>query len=340
MDDALRSDDEPTRDQAWSGLYERHWAVPSRETVALVPHLLGLLADGAYPYPEEVLQFLASLVEMPTEDWNWAPGGLDAQRLAESPVASAIHAAAADGVPLAARLLAAGPPITGAAAQLLAWFPERAAEILPGLRRLHGRGLPSVDRATALIALGLLAGAAGDQSDVPELERVLANDRDPDRWAAAVALAAITAPEMPRSAIATLVAELGLICRDEDLYLLTPRTRFRQGRVADIVRAVLGGLPAGEQEYAEQQMALVLAGVGALDPDDAEALARELVNAAFSPLGAGSPADLTPFQRVVLRSLAAGEVIWWSGSLGPWMTEFFSLPGTRDALAAWLDGAG
>ncbi|MEU2674719.1 hypothetical protein ABZ622_38970 [Streptomyces sp. NPDC007164] len=338
----LIAPDQDTRDQAWfrteSSLY--HQGNIYEATPHAVPFLLHLLAGEATPGRKKLLWYLSALVTG-EDDSQWFPDGYDTARTDGWPVETAVYEAVGAGVPaVVVPLLDHDDPETAAlAAMLAAWFPAHAPLILPALRRLCARPLPRLQRATALIALGLLAGAAGDRSDTPLLERTLADGDEPDRWAAAVALARITAPDIPPSAIGALTAELGVICTDPDEYEMTARTHF--GDAGELILRTLDRLPQGRREAARDCLVRTLLRIEQQDSEPSEAADWATTLACFAlPTGQVSDAAaLTPFQRAVLQALLGGDRIWASGDLGLLLSDEYGLPDTPDALEEWLDRA-
>ncbi|MFF9573017.1 hypothetical protein [Streptomyces sp. NPDC014685] len=303
-----------------------------------VPFLLHLLTDEATPDRKKLLWYLTALVTG-EDDSQWFPDGYDTARIDGWPVETAVYEAVGAGVPaVVVPLLDHDDPETAAlAAMLAAWFRADAPLTLPALRRLCARPLPRPQRATALIALGLLAGAAGDRSDTTLLEQTLADGDEPDRWAAAVALARITAPDIPPSAVGALTAELGVICTDPDEYEMTERTHFCN--VGELILRTLDRLPEGRREAARDCLVQTLLRIEQQDSASPEVADRAVALAvyAFSSRQMSGAAALTPFQRAVLQALLGGDRIWVSGDLGLLLSDEYGLPDTPDALAAWLD---
>lgn len=338
----LTSPDEATRAKAWyrteSNLY--HQGNVYEATPHAVPFLLHLLADEATPGRKKLLWYLTVLVTG-EDDSQWFPDGFDTARIEGWPVETATYEAVGAGVPaVVVPLLDHDDPETAAlAAMLAAWFPAHAPLVLPALRRLCARPLPRPQRATALIALGLLAGAAGDRSDTALLERTLAGGDAPDRWAAAVALARITAPDIQPSAIGVLTAELGAICADPDAYEMTARTHFCNGDVGELILRTLDRLPPERRGTARDCLVRTLRQIEQQDSEPSEAADRAATLAVYAlPTEQVSGAEaLTTFQRAVLQALLGSERIWASGDLGLFLSDEYGLPDTPDALKAWLD---
>ncbi|MET9661657.1 hypothetical protein [Streptomyces sp. NPDC006510] len=342
----LIAPDQDTRDQAWfrteSNLY--HQGNIYEATPHAVPFLLHLLADEATPDRKKLLWYLTVLVTG-EDDSQWFPDGYDTARIDGWPVETAVYEAVGAGVPtVVVPLLDHDDPETAAlAAMLAAWFPAHAPLTLPALRRLCARPLPRPQRATGLIALGLLAGAAGDRSDTALLEQILADGDEPDRWAAAVALARITAPDIPPSAIGALTAELGVICTDPDEYEMTERTYFCRSDVRELIVRALDRLPEGRREAARDCLVRTLLRIEQQDSEQSEAghwattLALALAFFSLPDEQVSGAAALTPFQRAVLQALLGGDRIWVSGDLGLLLSDEYGLPDTPDALGAWLD---
>ncbi|MEW2632653.1 hypothetical protein AB0903_13595 [Streptomyces sp. NPDC048389] len=338
----LTSPDEDTRAKAWyrteSNLY--HQGNVYEATPHTVPFLLHLLADEATPGRKRLLCYLSALVTG-EDDSQWFPDGYDTARTEGWPVETAVYEAVGAGVPTVVVPLLDhdDPEMAGLAAMLAAWFPRHAPLVLPALRRLCDRPLPRPERATALIALGLLAGAAGDRSDTALLERALADGDDPDRWAAAVALARVTASDIPPSAIGVLTAELGVICTDLDAYEMTARTHFCYGNVGELIPRTLDRLPPERRETARDCLVRTLRQIEQQDSEPSEAADWAVTLAVYTlPTGqVTDAAQLTSFQSVVLQALLSSDRAWASGDLGPLMSDEYGLPDTPDALRAWLD---
>ncbi|WP_457518629.1 hypothetical protein [Streptomyces sp. TE33382] len=159
----LASPDEDTRTRAWgsmgSNLY--HQGDVFEATAHAIPFLLHLLADDTFPGRKQLLGYLAALVTG-AEESQWFPDGYDSTVNDGRPVEIAVYEAVEAGIPtVVAPILDYEDPRTATlAAVLTAWFPTQAPHVLPSLRRLCDRPLPRAERATALIALGLPAGAA------------------------------------------------------------------------------------------------------------------------------------------------------------------------------------
>ncbi|MFE9663277.1 hypothetical protein [Streptomyces sp. NPDC005955] len=332
---ALTSTDTDRRHRAWQwlGTHLYHQGTVYPAAAHAVPFLLGLLAEGGTPDRERTLGYLTRLVEPPSEDGATPP--------ADGPPGddSARRAVVAGARAVLPHLDAVDPSTAGAAAELLAWLPELAARSLPGLRRLCARRLPGRERTTALIALGALAGAAGTGSDPAMLERLLGDRTDPDRWAAAVALCRTTAPDQPPAAVAVMVAELAAANVDPEGYERVWRTRFHDNHVAGLLAATLGQLPREREESTRDVVARRLVGTDGA-PDVLAAVASGLVVDALGDVATVAPGALTPWQRAVLGALPGADLAWSCGELGPWLTSAYGLPGTREALAAWLARSG
>ncbi|MEL5957557.1 hypothetical protein AADR41_22835 [Streptomyces sp. CLV115] len=341
----LTSRDEDVRTRAWGHMESRlyHQGDVYEATPHAVPFLLHLLADEATPGRKKLLWYLSALVTG-ADDRQWFPDGYDTAQTDGWPVETAVYEAVRAGVPaVVVPLLDHDDPETaGLAAMLAAWFPAHAPLTLPALRQLCARPLPRPQRATGLIALGLLAGAAGDRSDTALLERTLANGDEPDRWAAAVALARITAPDIPPSAISALTAELGVICTGPDEYEMTAtRTHFCYSDVNGLILRTLDRLPRGRRKAARDCLVRTLLRIEQQDSELSEAAdwATTLACFALTRQVSGQvsgAAALTPFQRAVLQALLGGDRIWESGDLGILLSEEYGLPDTPDALGAWL----
>ncbi|MEU3655466.1 hypothetical protein AB0E67_22140 [Streptomyces sp. NPDC032161] len=334
----LTSPDQETRDDAWHRMYSNlyHQGSVYEATPHAVPFLLHLLADERTPARKRLLTYLSALVTGEDEE-QWFPDGYDTATFAGWPVETAVYQAVEAGVPtLVAPLLDHDDPETAVrAAMLTAWFPAQAAHVLPGLRRLCGRPLPRPDRADALITLGLLAGAAGDRSDTPLLERTLADADDPDRWAAAVALARVTAPDLASPVIDALIDELGTICADPDAYEDVERVSFCHGFVAALILSTVGRLPDARQEAARSVLARLLRRTEEQNPTPL-VVAATLVVYTFLDTARPTAPELTPWQRAVLRSLLDGDRIWACGELGLLLSSEYGIPDTPDALEKWL----
>ncbi|MER5492323.1 hypothetical protein [Streptomyces sp. NPDC002490] len=321
---ALVSPDGEARAAAWH--WWETWFLGGHEQPALaraVPFLLGLLADGGTPDRERALGGLSRLVERPPGADGPGPGG---------PVRAAVIA----GVPALVPLLEAADVRTaGAAAELLAWLPERAREVLPALRGLCARAGPGPERATALIALGTLAGTpAGSAADRAVLEGALRGGPDPDRWAAAVGLCRAAAPAPPTGVVVPLVTELAAAHRDPDGYPAVRRTRFHDDDVAGLLAATLRTLPAPCREAAGLAVSACLSAPDQR-PEEADGLASALVVDALGDLEQVAARALTPWQRAVLGALPGADPVWASGELGRWLGSAYGLPGTPGALARW-----
>ncbi|MGW1653814.1 HEAT repeat domain-containing protein [Streptomyces atratus] len=329
-------------DRMWSNLY--HQGNVYEATLHAVPFLLHMLAEETTPHPARVLVYLRHLV-VGEDEAALLPDGYDEAGFAGWPqqdreLEAATHAAVAAGVPVIVPLLDhQDPGVAGEAAHLLAWFPGRAADILPALRRLSVRSpLPRSDRTTVLIAIGLLAGACGDRSDTAPLERMLADVDDPDRWAAAVALSRIATPDVPATAIDVLVAELGAISADPEEYEMEPRTGFCFNSPEQLIVPTLHRLPAASRDAALDAAGRAIAGIENQDQVP-WAEAADLVVLALGEAEPGSPDTLTPCQHAMLRALLTGDRIWASGQLGMRLSSEYGLPDTPDALEEWLDRA-
>ncbi|MEO3978729.1 hypothetical protein [Streptomyces sp. CAU 1734] len=328
---ALVSPDAEPRHRAWEWLETElcHHGSASPATAHAVPFLLELLRDGGTPDRRRILGCLSRLVEPYSGGGAVLPPGPDAPGC---PVRRAVAAGAGGAVvPL---LDSADPSAAGAAAELLAWLPEQAPAALPGLRRLLARELPLRERTTAMIALGALAGAAGDRSGRSDLERLLDDRTDPGRWAAAVALSRVTAPGVPPAAITAMVDELSAAHLDPEAYEAVWRTRFHDGDAAGLLAAALGRLPRERRETARSAVAARLGAAGCA-PEDAAAVAAGLVADALGDVDSVDPEGLTPWQWAVIGTLPGAGPVWASGELGPWLASAYGLPQTPDALRGW-----
>ncbi|MFI8434935.1 hypothetical protein ACIGJO_14465 [Streptomyces sp. NPDC079020] len=334
----LASPDEEARTRAWDRLWSNlyHQGNVYEATAHAVPFLLHLLTDETTPHRKGFLGYLSVLVTGEDEG-RWFPDGYDSTMLDGRPVESAVYEAVEAGIPtVVAPLLDHDDPETATlAAVLTAWFPSAAPHVLPALRRLCARPLPRPHRATALLVLGLLAGAADDRSDTARLERILQDGDDPDRWAAAVALARISAPGLPATAIGALTDELGVICADPDAYETVARVIFCDGFVAEPVLKTLRRLPEAGRETARACLARLLRRTEEQEPKP-WGTAVTLAGYALLDVGRPTAAELTPWQHAVLRALLDGDMIWTSGELGLLLSCEHGIPDTPDALEAWL----
>ena len=93
-------------------------------------------------------------------------------------------------------------------AHLLAWFPSFAPASLPRLRARLCLEAERDTRVTMVVAIGLLAGATGQESDTPWLSELLAGPDPILRWAAATALARLRPEQPPEAAVQELLGWL------------------------------------------------------------------------------------------------------------------------------------
>ncbi|MFI2720767.1 HEAT repeat domain-containing protein [Streptomyces collinus] len=331
----------------WSALHDR--GIVYEAAPHAVPFLLHLAVEGTVR-PDQVLYHLREMLP-PHGDSALRAQGYDPARSAarsqrERELETAFHAAVAAGVPLIAPMLDhPDPAIAGEAAHSLAWFPDRAADILPALRRLCVRPtLPHSDRTTALISLGLLAGACGDRSDAPFLERILADGHDPARWAAALALVKMGVAEVPPAAFDAMTAELVAVAvelafmsrTDDEDCVPESRTRFCYGAPERLIHPALNGLPVDCRAALLAAARRTLVDLGERDPRPWD-VAWFLVSEAHADARPTAADALTPWQQVLLRVLSFTDWVWASGELGGRLASEYGMPETPDALRAWLD---
>ncbi|WP_432744952.1 hypothetical protein H7827_12295 [Streptomyces sp. JH002] len=255
-------------------------------------------------------------------------------------VALAAYDAVRAGLPAVRELTAEHEPpeIRRAAAYLLAWFPEDAAQSVPVLiAAAAGKDGPTA--AIALTGLGLL-GAPYDAAVAGALESALSGDApEVVRWGAATALARLRGPAAGERAIGELRAWLardggGYGGRHPDIPFLDGNVR---GYAAQSLRAL--GDPATDAATFDGLLGQLprLSGPPILPVLDA-ALALAFPDGAIRP---GTPAgELTDRQRRLAGLLADNPGCWRTenrqfGNVGH-LIACYGLPGRPDRLAGYL----
>jgi hypothetical protein len=212
------------------------------------------------------------------------------------------------------------------AAHALAWFPERTTDSLPALRRAYGNASTPHERANILPALGILARAAGDKSDI-ELLTSLLDEGQPNivRQTAAIALTTLLEAETPADALAILM-EASADERDESEEETATKAGEENKEDSEALPWNEGDLPgyAGMvlQAAAEGREAeIVTALCTALRTGPAMrslSLTGVLLHLVFGGAWEGkTAADLTPLQRQALEAIA---------EYGAWTIAFEEMP--------------
>lgn len=188
-------------------------------------HFAGLAADTARPQPRPYALVLARLVpikgvELALAAFSALAAAGAPARAAGAPARAALELVIAGDGPERARLerLAAADPATAGRVRFLgalptaardAWLAHAAAVVLPSRRLPGGRGEGTPQVALEALAAGvpLLAAATGGLAALPPPARLLPeHDRDPRRWAAA--LADLLAAPPPPAALRAVVQPL------------------------------------------------------------------------------------------------------------------------------------
>ena len=250
-------------------------------------------------------------------------------RLLEARHALAAYDAVLQGVPVIAALCNdADAELAGNAVYALAWFPERAEEIVPVLAGLVADGEQPMELvSTALVALGLVAPQGVTTFD--ELLGVhLEGDEPTLRWSAAVAWAHVAGDAVPAAALEELKASASGCGEDyEDTIWQLTRSQialFLLDRLAEPVAAeVRAGLVAGEL---------------AKTPDSNwHNHFVEVLDYAYPSMDSGhgrSFAELTPAQQAAIVWLVDNPHVF--GPFGPDMLlRMYGLPTTHEGLRSY-----
>lgn len=303
------------------------------------PSLLGLLTSLALGYEEEHLPFgidpdayYSSLEteeskqllervrayglvygneddENKAADRNVTPAELDAMYEVKLGVGMRdTYNAIEDHVPELIALLEDGDRIVRMeAAHLLAWFPRRAAESLPALRRARAVAGSLMEEANILLALGLLGRATFNLNDVIQLTALLDVNIPSSkgvammRTCAAIALVTLMGPEAPAEALAVLMTASEGSEEWEDEETEFPWNEDDLAGYAGIA------LEAAVEGHEEEIVAALCTALQSAPPMRSLALTGTLLHIVF-PEGkfeGKNAADLNPLQRQALEAIAA-----------------------------------
>jgi hypothetical protein len=310
------------RDSALSKLAESltHQGNRCSATAVAVPFLAEVVRSGSAPDREGVVYHLVfSAIGF---DDDHLPNGVDVDLLRRSAASSGpgsdeqlqldSYEAVRQELPTFRKLLGAREPkLRTACAYALAWFPEDARESLIGLRPLLRRARSRYVKATAMVALGLLAGRLGDQSDCEWLSQGLNNKDRLIRWASATTLARILGRDAPEAASDELVK---WITGREDERLITDQIPFMEGQLQRYAVMALECFRGGQSRATD----VLIASLSYVKGDASMEVVGELLEQAFPPgRYARHPfARLSEIQQRVLTALAENPRLWDVGNEG------------------------
>lgn len=367
---ALLLGDKTERHRALERLYSRLWeegeVYPA--SVVAVPFLIRLVAYEAMPGRADVIELLAALAssggelvasgrgedDEENEDAGTPPEARD--------IARAAHNAVGMGIGLYIALLAhEDTELRGAAAVVLAGFPERATQVVPPLRdALAQEAQPEARIALTHALLRTLDAGLAARAYLAEL--VTTHQDVAVRLLAAIGLADRAKTETPDAVVATLVEGIGALSGADDQ---------RQEMVDVDVGAFIGiyewpgGLTAAlrallQLDDRRRLDALIRAFALTRNADAAEEVASVLLDLIFNgggmmgkttaisrgadghlrihywepqPQPARDPASLTHEQRSVLAALVAHDPLWAHDSD---LLALYGLPHEREPLRQFI----
>lgn len=250
------------------------------------------------------------------------------RRALETYHALVAYDAVREGVPVLADLAAdADAELAGAAVYALAWFPERAEQIVPALAALAADdGNPVELASAAIVALGLVAPKEVDAFE-ELLAANLASEEPALRWSAAVAAAHLTGGALPAAALVELRAWASG-CGDDYETTVWELTRSR------IALELLDRV--AEQMAGEVRTSLVVSEL-AKEPNSnwhnhfVDVLSYAFPDRDLDLDHVSSFAELAPAQRAVVTWLIGNPQVF--GPFGPdMMLRMYGLPHTHDGL--------
>lgn len=236
-----------------------------------VPFLYELLESPDVADKHEIIELLVSLAI--GYDENWLPEGIDPAGLRQqcrefesnlsdeeraendrygvraSVVVDCYDAVLSQAEVLIRLLSSEDVEIRTAAAYALAWFPEIADQSAPQLRNIVERAVELVERATAIMSLGLLLRRAPDCID----REFLAGYGGPGNPTVVRQAAAIAVASEPLEPWVSEVL-LELLCLPEDDLGEAARVRFNEGRIQGLASQLLS-------KYGRSDRARVVAGL-------------------------------------------------------------------------------
>jgi hypothetical protein len=358
----LRARDLAVCEQALTDLFASitHQGTRYPATAPAVPFLAELAAASDTPNRHHLLLLLAYAAV--GTDWPSLPDGVDPGRFGdpsyapgcgpgrrqdEVPWARAAYQAVSQEVPQLLGLVDDDDPrLRQATAYLVAWFPGHAAAGLGRLRARLGAEPDPNAAATMVVAVGLLAGAHGQVTDLPLLAELLAAPEPLVRWAAAIALARLLVDDPPEPAVAELLGwATGTIPGPPEAEI--PFHRGELGRYA-LAAAVRPG-PAAQQRAVEALLArLPMVGPAG----DVAGLLWDLLGVTFDHdtfdmlLPRPRWEQLSRLQQRVLRVVADTDRLWERNPDDPWAKDdpppawnplwANGLPDTRAQLQAYV----
>ena len=344
---ALASDKERVREKALHELWGNiiHQGTVYEATSYAVPFLIELLDTPGIEAKPDLLCLVAALafgtsyhdVHQPLfEDMGvlreeMKQPGWQLRMQEELGWVEAARLAVIAGVPTYLKLLDdADPAIRLSAAYTLAVAPDRAAEIVPVLRRRLDNETDDRVRTSVILSLGCLGG-----SDLMTIYSEWLDEAGSPavRVAAALSMARVAGERMPQAAIEVLIDALVEPGSVDDIYSQLPWSDG-ESVVADVSHALSRLGPAAAESFVPR----ILDALDALPPHDTGSITmvETVLALTLAPhQGQGSAADLSHWQRHILTRLVHSERAWDWGNVHVVFREF-GLPGNQEELAAFL----
>lgn len=330
----LRSPEAEEREAALHELFGNifHQGTRYEASAYGVPFLLELVADPATPDRHEIIYLITCLAIGQPGPLAATGFPVDELRLAGTDAEIKAYDAVLQGVPLLLRLLDdTDTELAGRAVHALAWFPKRAATIVPALARLGGQaGSPRKLACAAIVTLGILLHGTETHDHDALLSAHLSGDDEALSWSAAIAFAHIAGSGSPE-AVASELSEYAL-----DLDDRTPHPVWEISR-PELSLRMLGLVNPGKAE------AILTMNVTAQLDRPMEA---NWHNHVIGPLGRvfGLPdrehgkrfGELTLSQRAVIYWLIARPEAFAGNGL-EFALRMYGLPTTHEALRSYAE---
>jgi hypothetical protein len=355
---ALASQDAKTREDARWQLYGNifHQGTRYEATPHAVPFLYELLREPTVREKHEIVTMLVSLAigydesHLPDginpvefrqqlkreEDDLSAEGRSERDEYAVSPAGLIdCYDAVLSGADALINLLDANDEeLRCAAAYALAWFPEAASTSLPRLRESIVRSSMAVERATAIIASGLIARNLPAPPDLSFIASYL-DQAHPQivRTAAAIALA--REPLSPE----IMHALVGLLQVPDSQADAIQRLHFNEGKIRGLVSLVLSKYGRSQRGEVVETLCQVLKNVNSYESIDVTvAILGLIVDAQGRSLQEIGFANLDETQKLALNSIA--DYGGWSSCGGfanyDLLMADYRLPSSQERLYLFL----
>lgn len=355
--EALASPDRQVRQEALGSLYSNiyHQGSVYQATAYAVPFFLELLSDETVPDKDKIIVFLVDAAGAHFypdvhsdvhEDLN-SLETLHRDKISTSAFPTivdeedfwveATYQAVVRGLPVYESLLTVSDPaVRAAAAYILAEVHAQAPTALAALWRQWEIESVPMTRASILLALGVMDGAAPHFLQVGEIV-LQSNDSSGLRFAAAMALTRVMGAATPESALDLLVQAIRNPAPMGETYQQLPWSE--NGVVGDACANLSNiGWPR-----AARVIPLLIWALEEVNGLAALTIVETLLSIVFkepAPKSSFRVDNLTPEQQQVLSGLAASKNAWCFAGNMIYILRAFGLPDNRDDLQAFLYSKG